>query len=193
MNRALGDPWQGEFAYLAVDPTERRGARPVPSTAFLARTEALLHAMAIGLRITQRSPGFDDDDRTAFRAQDKWAVERLRIGDVRTAAELDYLVECQLEFWRREYDADTRAFWMRVAAAGLPFTRRAPRANRAMLATARAILARDAITKRADYEFAVDALVLLVTSGDLDAAQGRRLAALIGAYERRRAGPRAPH
>lgn len=187
LNRALGDPWRGEFAYLAVDPTEHRAPPPALSTALLARIDALLHAIAIALQITQRSPGFDDDDRAAWRAQDKWAVERIRLGDVRNRDELDYLVEVQLEFWRREHDADTRTFWMRVAAAGLPFARRAPRANRAMAATARAILARGAIANRAEHEFAVDAIVLLTTSGDLDAAQGRRLASLIGAYERRRA------
>lgn len=191
LNRALGDPWRGEFAYLAVDPTERRGPPPVLSTALLVRVEALLHATAIALQITQHSPGFDDDDRAAWRAQDKWAVERIRIGDVRNRDELDYLVEVQLEFWRREHDADTRTFWMRIAAAGLPFARRAPRANRAMAATARAILTRGTIANRAEHEFAVDAIVLLTTSGDLDAAQGRRLATLIGAYERRRAGRRS--
>lgn len=66
------------------------------------------------------------------------------------------------------------AFWVRVAALGLPYARRDRLAE---------ILRRGRIKSRVEYELAVDLLVVAQQEGRIDAAQAKSLAQWIGDYE----------
>jgi len=172
LRTALGDPFRDDRSLscyaVALDETDRARVGRTPrrrDPKFLARADAFLAALEIGLRFQDARARREGGSPAPHRAAALFDVESIARGHVRTVGGLKYLEQAFFTEWNEGPPRETNAFWREVAKASLPFVRRDLFAE---------IFERGRIGSREHYEFAVDVIGCALDEGLLDAPRSPR-------------------
>jgi hypothetical protein len=151
-------------------------ARSGPSAKYWQRAEMFVKAIDIAGELQA------DTELARFDGMVKEMVlGQRRPGNVTGTMTLAGLRSLEHAFFTRFNEGsgpEVDEFWRRVAASGLPYTRKDVLGD---------ILARGHIRSDAEFEVAVDSVVVAQQEGRIDEDQAAKLSVIIGRYEQRQA------